>query len=224
MAKPDGRIEKGQRLASAISARAWNRAQDAADIVLGVRPGIIAGSFNVARLPCVIGTLPDKGWFGQVRTFSSVASSNAHFVPVMPPSINSLGDAGPEEQRLIAFTLTPTRTDVATSAVSYDLESRFAVCVGNDSNDYAISGMAITRVRCTNISHRRARLPSQINHSTDADIEGSLDSAWWGPAQVVGYAEPQIVNGVAEGVKFSFPTNSMASFTNPVIYWALIAF
>lgn len=44
MAKPDGRIEKGQRLASAISARAWNRAQDAADIVLGVRPGIEAGS------------------------------------------------------------------------------------------------------------------------------------------------------------------------------------
>ena len=34
MAKPDGRIEKGQRIASAISARAWNRAQDAADIVL----------------------------------------------------------------------------------------------------------------------------------------------------------------------------------------------
>jgi hypothetical protein len=43
MAKPDGRIEKGQRLGSAISARAWNRAQDAADIVLGVRPGVEAG-------------------------------------------------------------------------------------------------------------------------------------------------------------------------------------
>lgn len=43
MAKPDGRIEKGQRLSTAISARAWNRAQDAADIVLGVRPGMTAG-------------------------------------------------------------------------------------------------------------------------------------------------------------------------------------
>jgi hypothetical protein len=42
MAKPDGRIEKGQRIASAISARAWNRAQDAADVVLGVRPGVTA--------------------------------------------------------------------------------------------------------------------------------------------------------------------------------------
>ena len=32
----DGRIEIGQPLSTAISARAWNRAQDAADIVLGV--------------------------------------------------------------------------------------------------------------------------------------------------------------------------------------------
>jgi hypothetical protein len=40
MARNDGRIEKGQRLSSAISARAWNRAQQAADIVLGSQPGI----------------------------------------------------------------------------------------------------------------------------------------------------------------------------------------
>ena len=40
MTRPDGRIEKGQKLATAISARAWNRAQDAADVVLGATPGI----------------------------------------------------------------------------------------------------------------------------------------------------------------------------------------
>jgi hypothetical protein len=39
--RPDGRIEPGQKLASAISARAWNRAQDAADIVLGERTGAV---------------------------------------------------------------------------------------------------------------------------------------------------------------------------------------
>lgn len=42
MARNDGRIEKGQSLAKAISARAWNRAQQAADIVLGVQPGATA--------------------------------------------------------------------------------------------------------------------------------------------------------------------------------------
>jgi hypothetical protein len=35
MSRPDGRIEAGQRLSQAISARAWNRAQQAADMVLG---------------------------------------------------------------------------------------------------------------------------------------------------------------------------------------------
>jgi len=40
MPRLDGRIEKGQRIGSAISARAWNRAQDAADVVLGSTPGI----------------------------------------------------------------------------------------------------------------------------------------------------------------------------------------
>jgi hypothetical protein len=39
MPRPDGRIEPGQPLRGAISARAWNRAQDAADIVLGASTG-----------------------------------------------------------------------------------------------------------------------------------------------------------------------------------------
>lgn len=54
MARPDGRIEKGQRLGSAISARAWNRAQDAADVVLGVTPGFEVTSAPVTRDSVVI--------------------------------------------------------------------------------------------------------------------------------------------------------------------------
>jgi hypothetical protein len=49
-----GRIEKGQPLAKAISATAWNRAQDAADVVLGVQAGfsgdartLYAGASNI---------------------------------------------------------------------------------------------------------------------------------------------------------------------------------
>lgn len=44
MARPDGRVEPRQKLATAFSARAWNRAQDAADIVLGDRGGVLAGA------------------------------------------------------------------------------------------------------------------------------------------------------------------------------------
>lgn len=42
--RPDGRVEPGQRISSAFSARAWNRAQDAADLVLGARTGAEAGA------------------------------------------------------------------------------------------------------------------------------------------------------------------------------------
>lgn len=44
MPRPDGRIEPGQPLRGAISARAWNRAQDAADLVLGAYAGTEGGS------------------------------------------------------------------------------------------------------------------------------------------------------------------------------------
>jgi|LakMenEpi03Aug12_release.lakeMendotaPanAssembly.Ray.scaffolds.fasta_scaffold48537_2 hypothetical protein len=52
-----GRIEKGQPIAKAISAAAWNRAQDAADVVLGVTPERLAepathaaGASNIALI------------------------------------------------------------------------------------------------------------------------------------------------------------------------------
>lgn len=47
----DGRIEPGQPLKTAISASAWNRAQDAADIVLGQRPGFAAESEAASTTP-----------------------------------------------------------------------------------------------------------------------------------------------------------------------------
>lgn len=51
MPRPDGRIEPGQPLAGAISARAWNRAQDAADIVLGDSLGQNAQSGGAVLKP-----------------------------------------------------------------------------------------------------------------------------------------------------------------------------
>jgi hypothetical protein len=51
MPRPDGRIEPGQPLAGAISARAWNRAQDAADIVLGDSLGQNAQSGGAGLKP-----------------------------------------------------------------------------------------------------------------------------------------------------------------------------
>ena len=44
MARPDHRIERGQKISSALSASGWNRAQDAADIVLGVTTTQVPGA------------------------------------------------------------------------------------------------------------------------------------------------------------------------------------
>lgn len=51
MARNDGRIEKGQSLRTAISAKAWNRAQEAADRVLGAQPGIVGGPVGSTTAP-----------------------------------------------------------------------------------------------------------------------------------------------------------------------------
>lgn len=51
MPRKDGRIEPGQPLRSAISATAWNRAQDAADVVLGQRPGFSADGVQGPTVP-----------------------------------------------------------------------------------------------------------------------------------------------------------------------------
>jgi hypothetical protein len=51
MARSDGRVEAGQNLKTAFSAHAWNRAQDAADIVLGARGGVQGGPQQAGQLP-----------------------------------------------------------------------------------------------------------------------------------------------------------------------------
>lgn len=51
MPRKDGRVERGQKLSTAISARAWNRAQDAADIVLGERLSIESRSSQANLKP-----------------------------------------------------------------------------------------------------------------------------------------------------------------------------
>jgi hypothetical protein len=79
MARPDGRIEKGQRLGSAISARAWNRAQEAADRVLGVQPGFgaEAGSSEPGRIvmPCLITSTVSGVMAGHVVKIDSASVS-----------------------------------------------------------------------------------------------------------------------------------------------------
>ena len=95
--RPDGRIEKGQRIGSAISARAWNRAQDAADIVLGVAPALEAGPVQGPAAACLTvlvkndtpNDIPVGGWLTiRHRALNSAAET---FLPDNQIAINTPG-------------------------------------------------------------------------------------------------------------------------------------
>lgn len=47
--RKDGRVEPGMPLRQGLSARAWNRAQEAADLVLGATPGVVAGPIHAGQ-------------------------------------------------------------------------------------------------------------------------------------------------------------------------------
>jgi hypothetical protein len=85
MPRQDGRIEQGQSLKSAISARAWNRAQDAADIVLGQRYGLKEGTGVAAGpgalvVPCNVSTTVQNVSVGHVV---KITASGATRVPTV---------------------------------------------------------------------------------------------------------------------------------------------
>lgn len=67
MSSGSGRVSPGQRLTTAFSARAWNRAQDAADIVLGDRLSVTASPAMpsqhqlIVKCSVVAGNFPTSG-------------------------------------------------------------------------------------------------------------------------------------------------------------------
>lgn len=87
MPRQDGRIEPGQKLSKAISARAWNRAQEAADVVLGSRQGFAADSFGFGTMgivvPCRVSTTVSPVILGAVVELSN---ASAYRTPASSPS------------------------------------------------------------------------------------------------------------------------------------------
>jgi hypothetical protein len=217
MARNDGRIEPGQKLAGAISARAWNRAQDAADRVLGAGTVFGAGALNSSYLPSVRVTLRDRGWFGQCR-FAKSNTSGRGLATTGSPTNQTLGSL-PDEQKNIINLVFPS-TYVSGSGDVQEHTGLF-VCVGNDSNEYAMSGFAITRVRVMNYYHRYARSPvafvGQTQEQADS-VAGSLDSAFWGPAKIVGYCTGNSAQAAHD------LSNTNLQYPNYEFRWALIQF
>jgi hypothetical protein len=224
MARADGRVEPGQSLKSAFSARAWNRAQDAADIVLNERTVFGAGPSESMTLPSVRVKLAAKGWFGQCRFAVNREaygfSPGSGLFPQTPASNDSLGSFSDTEKLMLNETLPVTRPSGSVPAfIPTDFASSgLFVCVGNDSNLYAMSGLAFTRVRVFNYLHRFVRnpqpFPGQTQEMSDA-TSGCLDSSFWGVARIVGYWSSSNTS------HFNAPGLSYPNFE---YRWALIQF
>lgn len=217
--RSDGRIEVGQKLSTAISARAWNRAQDAADIVLGNRARLGAGAIKSFHLPSVRVTLRDRGWFGQCR-FAAASTYGEGLAATGNPTMGTLGQLPDEQKNLINHILPFT---YLSGSGDIQQNSGLFVCVGNDSNEYAMSGFAITRVRVMNYNHRYARSPvpfvGQTQEQTN-EVAGSLDSAFWGPAKIVGYCTASFANNF-----FAAHSNvNNLQYPDYEFRWALIQF
>jgi hypothetical protein len=99
MARADGRIEQGQSIRSAISARAWNRAQDAADLVLGAQPGFEADGIRGPSAPytavyCKASADVDRWGVLAISGMESTPSGPAgqfHELPVLQGSTPTTG-------------------------------------------------------------------------------------------------------------------------------------
>ena len=98
MARNDGRVERGQKLAAAFSARAWNRAQDAADLVLaqqaqfgGDSPQSLPPASNIVFVRNNTGSTVERfGVIGIGGPLTNLATSNGIVVDgVMPAAYGS---------------------------------------------------------------------------------------------------------------------------------------
>lgn len=160
MARPDGRVEKGQKLSSAFSARAWNRAQDAADVVLGVTPGVEADGIRGPSAPYTYvyckasvavgrwGVLEITGM--EIAPTGATATSQFESMPVIQGGIPS------ETSRAIAIAVEP----IAAGAIGR----------------VAIDGAVQVKLDVGHVDHRFARPKA----STSA-----MQSDWGGPAMIL---------------------------------------
>ena len=162
MGRPDGRIEKGQRLGSAISARAWNRAQDAADVVLGVRPGFEADGIRGPAAP-----------YTYVYCKASVAVDRWGVLEITGMEIAPTGATGASTSQFESMPVLQGGTPSETSrAIAIAVEPIAANAIGR----VAIDGAVQVKLDVSHADHRFARPKA----STSA-----MQSDWGGPAMIL---------------------------------------
>jgi|GEM_PF-2455364 len=176
MARPDGRIEQGQPLRGAISARAWNRAQDAADLVFGAHAATsgVGPSYGWGPFTSVLATTDEPGLdmvMGYAYSIKGVA---------IEPSGSTIG--GIDNSATSSFMSSP----VVKTTTPYRGGSTFSYCVAlepiaNGSvGRVAIAGVVAATVNVSNANHQFANFGNYGNGDSPL-----LQSAYIGGTQIV---------------------------------------
>jgi hypothetical protein len=223
MARADGRIEPGQPIASSISARAWNRAQDAADIVFGDRMG--ANAAATIRLPAALDHVVYMNSFSPFRQirFGMIAF---HQWEYLPSQTAVLGQQPPTR---VGMTYAQLATPVGFGDRRITAQKNFGVLVGGTTPPPAYGGSQMrirTHGTCLAMVRKnpgaflpRVRSPV-IRYSTDTgfNLLGIAEDTDCGPAELVYWTNIrpfEVARQEAEGLN---PTEALDATLENVFY------
>jgi len=197
----DGRIEPGQKLSTAISARAWNRAQDAADIVLNQRTGFGAqagrGFTQSLVVPASVTTSIQNVGIGHVVRINGYAGRT--------PDLIEDETFAPEFACLSASVHVPVAFNALTVEFRNIYRLAFGVIVGGAKMptpaassvvNVCISGLCFARVRgrVESISSGAFVQPSMLRLQSDTvqSLTGVFDQTDAGIARLIEFSEDRV--------------------------------
>ena len=171
--RPDGRVEPGQRISSAFSARAWNRAQDAADVVLGARTGATAGeSAGGQRASNIVIAFNSTGF---LLPMLGVVSVSANLGDLSEAEIDGTNQASSLLRQVIERPLLIASLPGPGAAIGISLEP-----IPNGKwGRVAMSGVVLSKINVTNFGHNYA--------DARANDMSQLQSAACGPVKIIWY-------------------------------------
>lgn len=177
------RVEKGQPISHAFTAMGWNRAQDAADIVLGVTNNKVAPPAVPYKYGFVLPIELDET-ADQVYEVGTAVKITGYLAM---DDADDDGNAGQGDKTILRH----LKGEVATARELNDFETQavvfpepFGVCSqpireGDDVAQVVVSGVAVARVRFISSLHRYVCLPSKRgDDETDAGVLETSDTGY----------------------------------------------
>jgi len=229
--RQDGRIEPGQSLKSAISARAWNRAQDAADIVLGERVGF--GAEAASRLPdrlfrnvrLLVPGSTRLARFGMiVRHWNSEQNIPSNPSPAGQRPPNTVGQTTVEVSRPVAFVDRRTTANLDFGVVfTGSLPTLTSLFTASTLATICTHGTCLAIVRKNPGGFLPRVRPAVIRYSSDTETNliGIAEDSDCGTAELVYWTNIKPFSSEQQTAEGIDPVEALDDTTNN-IYYAVI--